>query len=132
MLDIKEIRLFILRHGYLLIIAAWLFTFAFLFSNYWSYYSSPQGVKRNLEKSLHKRELSFESLAADARLMDHLFRRSYNEKELKSLHNKDYYIFAYDSSATGRWLVFWSTNVVQPDDQLELKQGSGFIKLKNG
>lgn len=132
MLDIKEIRLFILRHGYLLIIAAWLFTFAFLFSNYWSYYSSPQGVKRNLEKSLHKRELSFESLAADARLMDHLFRRSYNEKELKSLHNKDYYIFAYDSSATGRWLVFWSTNVVQPDDQLELKEGSGFIKLKNG
>ncbi|WP_258539191.1 hypothetical protein [Chitinophaga oryzae] len=42
MVDIKEIRLFFLRHGYLLIVAAWLFTFAFLFSNYWAYYSSPR------------------------------------------------------------------------------------------
>jgi len=132
LLDIKEIRLFFLRHGYLLIIAAWLFTFAFLFSNYWSYYSSPQGVKRNLEKSLHKRELSFERLAADARLTDHLFRRSYNEDELKAIYNRDYYIFAYDSSATGRWLVFWSTNAVQPEEQLVFKGGAGFVKLKNG
>jgi nitrogen fixation/metabolism regulation signal transduction histidine kinase len=131
-LDIKEIRLFFLRHGYLLIIAAWLFTFAFLFSNYWSYYSSPQGVKRNLEKSLHQRELSFEKMAADSLLMNHLFRRSYNEQELKSLQKKDYYLFAYDSSATGRWLVFWSTNVVQPEEQMLLKGSSGFVKLKNG
>ncbi|WP_217605236.1 HAMP domain-containing sensor histidine kinase [Chitinophaga sp. GbtcB8] len=132
MLDIKEIRLFFLRHGYLLIIAAWLFTFAFLFSNYWSYYSSPQGVKRSLERSLHNRELSFEQLAADTLTMRHLFQRNYNEQELKALHNRDYYVYAYDSTATGRWLLFWSTNLVQPDDLQPLKQGSGFAKLKNG
>ena len=132
MLDIKEIRLFFLRHGYLLIIAAWLFTFAFLFSNYWSYYSSPQGVKRSLERSLHNRELSFEQLAADTLTMKHLFQRNYNEQELKALHNRDYYVYAYDSTATGRWLLFWSTNLVQPDDLQPLKQGSGFAKLKNG
>jgi len=132
LLDIKEIRLFFLRHGYLLIIAAWLFTFAFLFSNYWSYYSSPQGVKRSLERSLHNRELSFEQLAADTLTMKHLFQRNYNEQELKALHNRDYYVYAYDSTATGRWLLFWSTNLVQPDDLQPLKQGSGFAKLKNG
>jgi len=132
LLDIKEIRLFFLRHGYLLIIAAWLFTFAFLFSNYWSYYSSPQGVKRSLERSLHNRELSFEELAADTLTMRHLFQRNYNEQELKMLHNRDYYVYAYDSTAAGRWLLFWSTNLVQPDDLQPLKQGSGFAKLKNG
>jgi len=130
--DIKEIRIFFLRHGYLLIIAAWLFTFAFLFSNYWSYYSSPQGVKRSLEKSLHQRELSFNAVAEDTLLMNHLFQRTYNEEELKELHKKDYYVFAYDSSAAGRWLVFWSTNLVQPEDNRPLREGSGFAKLKNG
>ncbi|HEU4555106.1 MAG TPA: HAMP domain-containing sensor histidine kinase [Chitinophaga sp.] len=132
MSDIKEIRLFFLRHGYLLIVAAWLFTFAFLFSNYWSYYSSPQGVKRSLERSLHNRELAFEELANDTIAMRHLFQRSYSEAELKRLHSKDYYIYAYDSSSTGRWLLFWSTNLVQPDEQMALKEGSAFVKLKNG
>jgi len=132
MSDIKEIRVFFLRHGYLLIIAAWLFTFAFLFSNYWSYYSSPQGVKRSLERSLHNRERAFGELAGDTLAMQHLFQRSYSEAELKALHNQDYYIYAYDSSATGRWLLFWSTNLVQPADQMPLKEGSGFAKLKNG
>ncbi len=132
MLDIKEIRIFFLRHGYLLIIAAWLFTFAFLFSNYWSYYSSPQGVKRSLEKSLHQREQSFEELTQDSLLMNHVFNRNYGEEELRSISSKDYYVYAYDSSAAGRWLLFWSTNLVQPEDQMPLREGSGFVKLKNG
>jgi signal transduction histidine kinase len=133
LLDIKEIRLFILRHGYLLIIAAWLFTFSFLFSNYWSYYSSPQGVKRSLEKSIRQREQSFTELTGDTSLFNDLFTRTYNEREVKLLDNKDFYVFAYDSSSLGRWLVYWSTNLVQPEDyQTPLKAGTHFVKMKNG
>lgn len=133
MLDIKEIRLFFIRHGYLLIIAAWLFTFSFLFSNYWSYYSSPMGVKRSLEKSIAQREASFEKLIKDQFLLNHLFSRNYNEKEIKALDTKDFYVFAYDSSEAGRWLVFWSTNVVQPqDNEVPLVDGHRFLHLKNG
>ncbi|NSL91031.1 HAMP domain-containing histidine kinase [Chitinophaga sp. Mgbs1] len=133
MIDIKEIRLFFLRHGYLLIIAAWLFTFAFLFSNYWSYYSSPQGVKRSLEKSLHQREQSFSKLVKDTAALYSLFQRSYSEQTLKRLIKRDYFVFAYDSGSAGTWLTFWSTSQVQPDElDNTLQEGAKFMKLKNG
>ncbi|PSL32058.1 sensor histidine kinase [Chitinophaga ginsengisoli] len=133
MLDIKEIRFFFIRHGYLLIIAAWLFTFSFLFSNYWSYYSSPQGVKRSLEKSLRQRELAFQDVISDTSLIEHLFSRDQNEEEIKLLGRKDFYIFAYDSSTASRWLVSWSTNLVLPEEWQEpLTPGVRFLKLKNG
>ncbi|WP_143307279.1 sensor histidine kinase [Chitinophaga vietnamensis] len=134
MIDAKEIRLFFLRHGYLLIIAAWLFTFAFLFSNYWSYYSSPQGVQRSLEKSLHRREAAFEAILADTATINTLFDRTYSEHTIKALAHDEFYIFAYDSTTTnGSWLTFWSTSLVQPDDsQNVLRLGEQFVKLRNG
>ncbi len=133
MLDIKEIRLFFIRHGYLLIIAAWLFTFSFLFSNYWSYYSSPQGVKRSLEKSLRHREMAFEELTKDTALIEHIFARDQNEQEGKLLGKQDFYIFAYDSSTASRWLVYWSTNLMLPEEwQAPLTPGIRFLKMKNG
>lgn len=133
MIDTKEIRLFFLRHGYLLIIAAWLFTFAFLFSNYWSYYSSPQGVKRSMEKSIQQREKDFQQLVKDTSLASSLFQRSYNQHTLDQLTNLEYYLFAYDSATAGIWLTFWSTSQVQPEElQVTLEEGSRFMKLKNG
>ncbi|HVI48475.1 MAG TPA: HAMP domain-containing sensor histidine kinase [Chitinophaga sp.] len=133
MIDIKEIRLFFLRHGYLLIIAAWLFTFAFLFSNYWSYYSSPQGVRRSLEKSIYQREQSFDKLVHDTFTVNSLFQRNYDEQTLRRLNKRSYYLFAYDSSTVGTWLTFWSTSQVQPEEiQSNLQPGSRFVKLKNG
>lgn len=133
MIDSKEIRLFFLRHGYLLIIAAWLFTFAFLFSNYWSYYSSPQGVKRSMEKSIQQREKDFQKLAKDTALSASLFQRSYNQETLDKLTNLEYYLFAYDSNSSGIWLTFWNTSQVKPEElQTTLEDGSRFMKLKNG
>jgi len=133
LIDSKEIRLFFLRHGYLLIIAAWLFTFAFLFSNYWSYYSSPTGVKRSLEKSIHERERAFDQLSKDTTVVNSLLTRNYNQESLDKLYKPDYHVFAYDSSTAGRWLTFWSTNLVQPDELPDpLKEGVSFQKLKNG
>ena len=89
MLDIKEIRLFFLRNGYLLIVAAWLFTFAFLFNNYWSYYSSPHGVQRSLESDIRSRENAFSKLAADTATVKKLFNGSYTEGQLKDIYKRD-------------------------------------------
>lgn len=134
MIDAKEIRLFFLRHGYLLIVAAWLFTFAFLFSNYWSYYSSPQGVQHSLEKSIREREKDFNEFLLDTAAVNALFNRSYTEKSVEKLSKRDYHVFAYDSSAAeGPWLAFWSTSLVQLDDlPANWRPGEYFLKLKNG
>ncbi|MGX5819862.1 sensor histidine kinase [Chitinophaga lutea] len=132
MLDIKEIRLFILRNGYLLIVAAWLFTFAFLFNNYWSYYSSPHGVQRSLENDIHSRQESFEQLAADTAFARSLFNGGYTAGSLSSVYTKDYFVFALDSAPTGYHLAFWSTNTVQPPLDEALRPGVSFRKLANG
>lgn len=127
MLDLKEIKLFFLRNGYLLIIAAWLFTFAFLFNNYWSYYSSPHGVQRSLESDIRARQEAFEALAADTAVVNSLFKGTYSEGRLKSIREENYYVFACDS---GR-MLFWSTGSVQPPLR-NLQPGVSFRKLQNG
>lgn len=132
MLDIKEIRLFFLRNGYLLIIAAWLFTFAFLFNNYWSYYSSPHGVQRSLEGDIRERQQSFADLVADSAAVEALLNGTYSEKTLQDIYRKDYYVFAYDSTNEGLQLRFWSTSNVAPPLQPALTEGVSFRRLANG
>lgn len=132
MLDIKEIRLFILRNGYLLIIAAWLFTFAFLFNNYWSYYSSPHGVQRSLESDIRSRHKAFNELTEDTALVKKLMDGTYSEETLKSIYNENYFVFGYDSVPVGYRMVFWSTNTVQPPVFEGLHAGVTFRKLPNG
>ena len=114
MLTIREIRFFILRNGYLLIIAAWLFTFAFLFNNYWSYYSSPHGVQRSLEDDISSRQEAFAELAADTALVNSFFRGDFDRETVEDIAKKDFFVFAYDSLEYGHRLKFWSTNTVQP------------------
>ncbi len=132
MLDSKEIRLFILRNGYLLIVAAWLFTFSFLFNNYWSYYSSPHGVQRSLESDIRTRERSFQELATDTATVKSLFSGRYSEASLNEVYRENYFVFAFDTVENGHKMVFWSTNTVQPPLHEELRPGTNFRKLANG
>lgn len=131
--EIKDIRLFVLRHGYLLIMAAWLFTLAFLFNNYWSYYSSPQGVKRSLEESIQEREQAFYRMSQDKQLVQQLFDRTYDDHTLDKLTRKDFYVYAYEGNGVDKWETFWSNNSVQPADITPpMLDGVRFEKLKNG
>ncbi|WP_341835372.1 hypothetical protein WJU16_21045 [Chitinophaga pollutisoli] len=132
MLDIKEIRLFFLRNGYLLIIAAWLFTFAFLFNNYWSYYSSPHGVQRSLENDIHSRQEDFRELTADTAVVNSLFRGDYSRETLEETYSESYHVFAYDSSDAGTRLRFWSTNTVEPPAPNTSTPPTTFRKMANG
>ncbi|MGN6511549.1 MAG: hypothetical protein ACTHLD_18940, partial [Chitinophaga sp.] len=132
MLTIREIRFFILRNGYLLIIAAWLFTFAFLFNNYWSYYSSPHGVQRSLEDDISSRQEAFAELAADTALVNSFFRGDFDRETVEDIAKKDFFVFAYDSLEYGHRLKFWSTNTVQPPVDEGFFPGVTFRRLVNG
>lgn len=132
MLDIKEIRLFFLRNGYLLIISAWLFTFAFLFNNYWSYYSSPHGVQRSLESDIRARQSDFDELMNDTATVKALLSGAYSEKKLEEIYRENYYVFAYDSTNAGLQARFWSTSAVEPPVHEGLQEGVTFRRLVNG
>src|SRR6476661_2914714 len=74
------------RYGYLLLIAAWLYTISFVFTNYWSYSSSPQKVKNSLENYIATQEQTFHSIIHDsAYLYTILNNNSFNNEYLQSL-----------------------------------------------
>jgi two-component system nitrogen regulation sensor histidine kinase NtrY len=69
---IQTLRQAAYRHGYLLITAAWLYTLSFIFTNYWSYHSSPGKVQARLEQRLHEQEKRFTDIVADTALIHQL------------------------------------------------------------
>jgi len=65
--------------------------------------------------------------------MQQLLQRKYSESELKSLYQRDIYVYTYDVSEEGNRLTFWSTNSIVPDDWAKRpKVGTYFKKLNNG
>lgn len=125
----KEIREFFLRHGYLLITAAWLITIAFLINNYWLYNASPQGVRNSLERDMQRREKAFLKLSSDTALMQGLIHRNYSEADLAKLTSLDFYIFTYSNSR----LTFWNTFTIEPDSGIgHYPPGIHFDRLGNG
>ena len=80
----------IYRNAYFLIGAAWLFTLSFIFSNYWSYTSSPQGVRKNLENYLQKKEQVFFDITKDSSLLRRLVYTKETEAEMRGLTDKDF------------------------------------------
>ncbi len=131
LIERKEIKLFFLRHGYLLITAAWLITIAFLANNYWLYSSAPKGVRTTLENSIRQKEQHFEDLASDWPLMEKLLRRSYDQEELGSLLDKKlgFYFYVFDEE----WEAFWNTDLsgIDPDPSL-YQEGSSLVRLNSG
>lgn len=127
-----EIRLFFLKHGYLLIGAAWLITLAFLANNYWIYYSSPKGVQRSLQQNLGQREKEFYALTSDSAQMNKFVNRNYNKTDLDKLTGpgKDFYLFFYK----GDWETFWTTDQIAFDnsEMPQRDEKSVFRKLQSG
>ncbi len=127
----KKIQTFLLRNGYLLIIAAWLITLSFIVNNYWWYISSPTQVQKNLEGNIQSRESEFQDFVANKELIKQLLNRNYDEEQLKEYtgQNKDFYLFMYKEG----WETFWSTNQIALDSSLtNLSEGRHFKKLNSG
>lgn len=131
MINNKEIKIFFLKHGYLLIAAAWLITIAFLINNYWLYYSSPKGVQHSLEQNIQHREKRFYQFINDSVQVNKLLNRDYDKETLDQLTgpNQDFYLFFFK----GNWQTFWTTDQIAfNNDITRLPEGSNFVKLQNG
>ena len=116
---ITTIRKSFYRNGYLLIIAAWLYTISFIFSNYLTYSSSPHRVQLEIENAISQKEKKFKQILADTLLLENLLLE--NVEEIKYLENTDeelglFLYNIYDSSKAPK-LSFWSNNRMLPDEK---------------
>ena len=122
------------KNGYLLIAAAWLFTLSFIFSNYWSYTSSPNGVKGSLEKYIRHNEESFESLLKDSAFLRRLVSQQLSSNDLEQITEKKYGVFLYqENTPKGTQLVFWNTQLSLPTQEMVEREDTRYMTtLSNG
>ncbi len=122
------------RNAYYLIGAAWLFTLSFIFSNYWSYTSSPQGVKKNLEQYLHTQEKDFSDFLKDSALISRLVNVNETEADVYSISAKPYGIFIYSLEDYGPIILkYWTTQQTLPTEEMQVKDEGEYLEtLPNG
>lgn len=125
------------KNGYLLIIAAWLYTISFIFSNYSSYTASPARVEKKLESFLKNKEQKFEEFTKDSFLLRSLSTNHYEPKKVLnyiSSDANDVGLFAYTRNDAGNLLIdFWNNNKVLPAaSDLERPDGKYFAEYPNG
>lgn len=122
------------RHGYLLLIAAWLYTISFVFTNYWSYSASPQKVKNSLENYIATQEQSFQSIIEDNVYLHTIVnsRTGFSNSYLQSLPIG---LFAYrvDDAGNPAQEIFWNTSQMAVNkSQLARSDGNYVVKYQNG
>lgn len=118
------------RHGYLLIAAAWLYTISFLFTNYFSYGSSPQSVSRLISRDIISREKSFDQLLQDTALLNGLISDD-ADKIKQDLVNDGMGIFVYQLNDVGNPLqLYWNTNAMAVSKE-DLKRADGHYMVNN-
>ncbi len=122
------------RNAYFLIAAAWLFTLSFIFSNYWSYTSSPQGVRKTLEQHLRQREQDLDELLQDTALLKRLVQTAESQAEARDMVDKPYGFFLYSLEESGPIVLkYWNTQQSAPTDEMLVRpDGDYFVNLPNG
>ncbi|MGN6601413.1 MAG: ATP-binding protein [Ginsengibacter sp.] len=125
---------FLKRNSFLLIIAAWLFTFAFIVDNYWSGSSPSNAAQKAIQRDVNNKLAKTNSFFIDTSRINKLIKGKYDEKQLEKLVDKSYYIFIYKiGSANDLTPVFWNTQVIEPNSfVLHSDTGIGFRRLMNG
>jgi len=118
----------------MLIAAAWLFTLSFVFSNYWSFTSSPNGVSKSIEKYVQHQEKSFDDLIKDTVFLKKLSSGTESEADLDDLTDRKYGFFLYSRNASGDLrLNFWNTQFTEPAEEMLFRaDGNYMVKQPNG
>lgn len=121
------------KNGYLLIIAAWLYTISFIFSNYWSYSSSPQRVKEKFESYLKDSEKKFDTFTADSVFFTSILDKTNNSVRANDYIQDDIGFFVYTINNGRLTPDFWSNSKMLPDPQdLQKPDGKYFSSYANG
>jgi two-component system nitrogen regulation sensor histidine kinase NtrY len=131
---IETIKKSFYKNGYLLIIAAWLYTISFIFSNYWFYTSSPERVQRKLEYFIAKSERKFENFAADTAVISSIFNNQYRPEAIVRDMRQDVALFVYTKNDVGNFLLdYWNNNKVLPGTKDLLRaDGKHYVSYDNG
>jgi two-component system nitrogen regulation sensor histidine kinase NtrY len=122
------------RNAYFLLAAVWLFTIAFIVSNYWANFSSNRYLKNSIERHIQRQERDFESLTKQATLLQKLAQHAYSLPELEKITDKPYGVYLYEPDVYGLiTLKFWSNQDAVPNsDILNGKKKNGFVNMPNG
>ena len=125
---------FFKRNSFLLIIAAWLLTFAFIINNYLSGSSSPNAAQKAIQKDINRQQREIDAFYMDSALINNIVEGKYDQEELQREVEKKYFIFFYKIAEPGKLIpVFWNTQVIEPDSALTNSvNGISFQKLVNG
>lgn len=130
---IHTLKKAVYKHGYLIITAAWLYTFSFIFINYWSYNASPQKVQAKLSQRIIKLEKKFNEFVADTSKIRALISEK-NDPVKDKIVAEPYGIFIYELlQSSSPALLYWNTNkyYTVPDD-LYRQDSSWFSVKRNG
>ena len=130
---ITTLRKAFYKHGYLIIIAAWLFTISFIVANYWYYNSSPTKVKSRLEHKIAASERTFNTIVKDTTLLSSLINDTLT-KGKKQLTEENFGIFIYTVNDIGNPLLsYWNSNhfSVNPED-LRREDSNYFTGYQSG
>ena len=122
------------KNGYLLIIAAWLYTISLIFSNYSFYRSSPERVKNRLETFIKNSEKRFEAFSGDTAVLNSLVTNGVEpEKALRYVDDEvNLYVYVRND-IVNLLLVFWNNYKVIPlTKDLERRDGKYFSGYPNG
>jgi two-component system nitrogen regulation sensor histidine kinase NtrY len=131
---IKTLKASFFRHGYLLILSAWFYTLSFIFTNYWSYTSSPARVQQRFESFIKNSEDKFEEVSKDTAALTVILGGSRKAPTYLLENNNIESFYLYTKNDVGNYLLtFWSSHVVVPHhEDLQRKDGRYFVKYSNG
>ena len=131
---IETLRLSFYKNGYLLIIAAWLFTISFIITNYWSYTSSPQQVKESFDRYMIRSEKSFDRFSNDSVFISSILRETGDENITLKYNENEVAFFIYTPNDIGNLLLrYWNSNKVLPTPaDLQKPDGKSFSTYANG
>ncbi|HEU4573802.1 MAG TPA: ATP-binding protein [Chitinophagaceae bacterium] len=118
----------------LLIAAALLFFFSYVFNKYYTNFSSIPRETRELEMYIHQQQRDFHDHLADTALLAKLVAQKESLDEFKALEEKPYGLFLSGENENGNYqVIFWNTQLVLPyPEHYLLKDGEYFQKLANG
>ncbi len=125
------------KHGYLFITAAWLYTFSFVFTNYWSYGSSPVKVQTTLNNHIAQQENRFRQIANSADTLENLISDSASPVS-KQLLNNELGIFVFQINDLGNPIqLYWNSSqmfiqtqdVLKPDGFYPVTYQNGLFEL---
>lgn len=130
---IQTLKFYLFKNGYLLIIAAWLYTFSFIFST--SYFSiTPHKIKSEIEDYLIKNEKTFDRFSNDSLLIADIIIENEDTVKSSTYSNSDAGLYVFVCNNVGTFnILYWNNNKVLPSENDLLKaDGHYFIHHLNG